>query len=57
MHITGLVVEDVYEPRQFYIIRNTQAALMLIQWLPDIQSHDLQLWLSECLRQVIRKTE
>ena len=32
------------------VIHNPQAALLLIQWLPDIQSHHLQTWLSDSLR-------
>ncbi|KAK2169991.1 hypothetical protein LSH36_5g09019 [Paralvinella palmiformis] len=32
------------------VLHNPQAALLLIQWLPDIQSHHLQTWLSDCLR-------
>jgi len=31
------------------VLHNTHAAIMLIHWLPDIQSHDLQDWLSEHL--------
>ncbi len=32
------------------MIHNTHAAIMLLHWLPDIQSHELQVWLSENLR-------
>ena len=33
-------------------MQNPQAAIMLVKWLPDIQSHDLQTWLSESLSQL-----
>ena len=44
------VVEGIYEEKKPFSVHNTQAAIMLIQWLPDIHSHDLQIWLSENLR-------
>lgn len=31
------------------MIRNVQSALMLLCWLPDIQSKELQIWLAEHL--------
>ena len=46
------VIEGVYEENCTYTVHNTHAAIMLIQWLPDIQSHDLQIWLAEHLRQL-----
>ncbi|XP_060592045.1 neurobeachin-like protein 1, partial [Ruditapes philippinarum] len=50
--VLHLVVEGDYEENCTYNIHNTHAAIMLIQWLPDIQSHDLQIWLAEHLRQL-----
>ncbi|XP_053386541.1 neurobeachin-like protein 1 [Mercenaria mercenaria] len=50
--VLSLVVEGVYEENCTYTVHNTHAAIMLIQWLPDIQSHDLQIWLMEHLRQL-----
>ena len=45
------VIEDVYQDwrSQNHTIRNGQAILMLLLWLPDIQSHDIQNWLMRCL--------
>ncbi|KAK3582874.1 hypothetical protein CHS0354_012486 [Potamilus streckersoni] len=49
--VLNLVLEGTYdEKHESHTVHNTQAAMMLIQWLPDIQSHDLQIWLSENLR-------
>lgn len=31
------------------MIRNVQSAIMLLCWLPDIQSKELQIWLAEHL--------
>ena len=36
-------VEAEFDPNKHYIIHNIQAILMLVQWMPDIQSHDLQV--------------
>ncbi|WAR10788.1 NBEL1-like protein [Mya arenaria] len=50
--LLNLVVEGSYKetfPKQ---VNNTQAAILLLQWLPDIQSHDLQIWLTSLLRQL-----
>ena len=46
------VVEAKVELTKIYPIKNVQAALLLVQWLPDIQSHDLQIWLSDWLRRL-----
>ena len=43
------VVEEHYESSNKMRVVNTQAAMMLLQWLPDIQSHELQVWLAEQL--------
>ncbi|XP_041374666.1 neurobeachin-like protein 1 [Gigantopelta aegis] len=48
--LLSLVVEDAFVEKEEHVVHNTQAALMLLQWLPDIQSHDLQIWLSQSLR-------
>lgn len=48
--VLNLVVEAEYEEKKSHIVHNINAAIMLIQWLPDIQSHDLQIWLAEHLR-------
>ncbi|KAK7111968.1 hypothetical protein V1264_011504 [Littorina saxatilis] len=47
--LLDLVVEEHYESSGKMRVINTQAAAMLLQWLPDIQSHDLQVWLAEQL--------
>ncbi|XP_064646322.1 neurobeachin-like protein 1 isoform X2 [Lineus longissimus] len=47
--VLSLVVECEFTIDKPQVIHNRQAALMLVHWLPDIQSHDLQIWLSECL--------
>ena len=52
LSILELIVEDDYRADCEYVIRNVQAVLILVQWLPFIQSHDLQLWLAECLQHV-----
>lgn len=46
------VVESVYEEGKQFTVHNTHAAIMLSQWVPDLQSHDLQIWLTEHLRQL-----
>lgn len=43
------VVEGDFSNESNRSVHNTQAAVMLVYWLPDIQSHDLQIWLSERL--------
>jgi len=43
------VIEGRFEGGATNSVCNPEAAIMLIQWLPDIQSHDLQTWLSESL--------
>ncbi|XP_067686159.1 neurobeachin-like protein 1 [Haliotis asinina] len=48
--VLNLVVEGEFSEKEKQIVHNTQAALMLLQWLPDIQSHDLQVWVSERLK-------
>ena len=45
-------MEGTFEGGTNYPIKNVQAALMLIQWLPDIESRDIQLWLAESLRMI-----
>ncbi|KAK3083537.1 hypothetical protein FSP39_025014, partial [Pinctada imbricata] len=47
--VLDLVVEGDFDISQPQLIQNTQAAIMLLCWLPDIQSHDLQIWLAENL--------
>lgn len=47
--LLDLVVEEQYESSSKMRVVNTQAAMMLLQWLPDIQSHELQVWLAERL--------
>ncbi|XP_069107826.1 neurobeachin-like protein 1 isoform X1 [Argopecten irradians] len=47
--VLNLVVEDEFDNDKVLSVHNTQAAIMLLCWLPDIQSHDLQIWLSESL--------
>ena len=44
------VVEGRFGDADSRNVNNVHAALMLVQWLPDIQSHDLQVWLSESLK-------
>ena len=45
------VIEDVYQDwrAQTHTIRNAQALHVLLLWLPDIQSQDIQNWLVKCL--------
>ncbi|KAL4217498.1 Neurobeachin-like protein 1 [Mactra antiquata] len=50
--VLNLVVESLYEENKQFTVYNTEAAIMLIQWVPDIQSHDYQIWLTEHLRQL-----
>ncbi|KGL97444.1 Neurobeachin-like 1, partial [Charadrius vociferus] len=33
-------------------ISNVQPLLLLIQWLPELESHDLQIFISNCLRRI-----
>ncbi|KAH3749057.1 hypothetical protein DPMN_183547, partial [Dreissena polymorpha] len=47
--VLSLVVEGPYIEAGSHHVANSQCALLLIQWLPDIQSHDLQTWLTELL--------
>ncbi|KAK7507554.1 hypothetical protein BaRGS_00001489, partial [Batillaria attramentaria] len=47
--LLDLVVEETQESGDKTRVCNTQAAMMLLQWLPDIQSHELQVWLAERL--------
>ncbi|CAI9726854.1 1 isoform X1 [Octopus vulgaris] len=48
--ILNLVVEDVFDDHKLQNIRNVPAAKLLLHWLPDIQSADLQVWLSKKLQ-------
>ncbi|CAH1788242.1 unnamed protein product [Owenia fusiformis] len=50
--LLDLITEETFDTSSIATVHNAQAALMLIQWLPDIQSHDLQIWLTECLKVV-----
>lgn len=50
------VVETDFDNTKHQVVHNTQAAVMLLHWLPDIQSHDLQIWLSENLGNLCAKT-
>ena len=43
------MVEEQYESSNKMHVVNTQAAMMLLQWLPDVQSWELQVWLAEQL--------
>ncbi|XP_025103761.1 neurobeachin-like protein 1 isoform X2 [Pomacea canaliculata] len=47
--LLDLVVEDTYESGNKMQVCNTEAAIMLLRWLPDIQSRELQVWLAEQL--------
>ncbi|KAH3749087.1 hypothetical protein DPMN_183577 [Dreissena polymorpha] len=40
--VLSLVVEGPYSEEGSHHMANSQCSLVLIQWLPDIQSHDLQ---------------
>lgn len=42
-------MEDTYESGNKMQVCNTEAAIMLLRWLPDIQSRELQVWLAEQL--------
>lgn len=48
--LLNLVVEDVFDEKKFQNVRNVPAALLLFDWLPDIHSAELQIWLSKTLR-------
>ncbi|ESO94157.1 hypothetical protein LOTGIDRAFT_232423 [Lottia gigantea] len=48
--LLNLVVEDCYVEKDKFIVHNTQVGVILLQWLPDIHSHDLQIWLSNELK-------
>ncbi|KAL5005989.1 hypothetical protein ScPMuIL_017147 [Solemya velum] len=48
--VLNLVVECEFVEKKCHAVCNTEATNMLLYWLPDIQSHDLQIWLSENLR-------
>ncbi|XP_076087925.1 neurobeachin-like protein 1 isoform X3 [Mytilus galloprovincialis] len=54
--VLNLVVETEFDGTKHLVVHNTQAAIMLLHWLPDIQSHDLQMWLSECLGTLCAKS-
>ena len=43
------VVEEEFCEGKNHVIRNVQSALMLLCWLPDIQSKELQIWLADHL--------
>lgn len=47
--VLNLVVEDEFCEDKNHMIRNVQSAIMLLCWLPDIQSKELQIWLAEHL--------
>ncbi|XP_014667639.1 PREDICTED: neurobeachin-like protein 1 [Priapulus caudatus] len=47
--LLNMVVEGDYKYAKDKSMANIGAALMLVHWLPDIHSHDLQSWLSERL--------
>ncbi|XP_021366386.1 neurobeachin-like protein 1 isoform X2 [Mizuhopecten yessoensis] len=53
--VLNLVVEGEFDETKEHNVQNTQAAVMLLCWLPDIQSHDLQIWLSESLSKLCGK--
>lgn len=44
--LLDMVVEDSSGGSRKMWVVNSQAAMILLQWLPDIQSHDLQVWLA-----------
>ncbi|XP_066264160.1 neurobeachin-like protein 1 isoform X5 [Branchiostoma lanceolatum] len=48
----GMMVEGEFKPGTAQHIQNTKAAALLIQWVPELQSHDLQIWLTDSLRKV-----
>lgn len=48
------IVEGHFEDGKVNALRNAHAAVMLVQWLPDIESHDLQTWLALSLVQLAR---
>ena len=43
------MIEGSFENGATQPVRNAQAAIMLVNWLPDIQSHDTQTWLADNL--------
>ncbi|XP_061165431.1 neurobeachin-like protein 1 isoform X2 [Saccostrea echinata] len=47
--VLNLVVEEEFCEGKSHMIRNVQSALMLLCWLPDIQSKELQIWLADHL--------
>ncbi|XP_078323505.1 neurobeachin-like protein 1 isoform X4 [Crassostrea virginica] len=47
--VLNLVVEEEFCEGKNHVIRNVQSALMLLCWLPDIQSKELQIWLADHL--------
>eukprot|EP00058_Branchiostoma_floridae_P012964 XP_002598452.1 hypothetical protein BRAFLDRAFT_83269 [Branchiostoma floridae] len=48
----GMMVEGEFKPGTPQHIHNTKAVALLIQWVPELQSHDLQIWLTDSLRKV-----
>ena len=43
------VIEGSFDDGTMQPVRNAKAAIMLVNWLPDIQSHDTQTWLADSL--------
>ena len=55
--VLDMVIEGPYKSGGTYPVCNAQAALMLIQWLPDIQSVELQVRLEQLPFEFIRTSD
>ncbi|XP_059178496.1 neurobeachin-like protein 1 [Physella acuta] len=52
MSLLDFVVESSYVNTRVHVIRNAPVAVFLIEWLKSIQSHDMQVWLSEEMKKL-----
>ncbi|XP_069082133.1 neurobeachin-like protein 1 isoform X2 [Pleurodeles waltl] len=50
--LMNMAVEGHHTSVGIYGISNVQPLLLLIEWLPDIESHELQIFISDCLKRI-----
>ncbi|XP_069471622.1 neurobeachin-like protein 1 isoform X2 [Ambystoma mexicanum] len=50
--LMNMAVEGHHSSVGIFGISNVQPLLLLIEWLPDLQSHELQIFISDCLKRI-----
>uniref|UniRef100_A0A2C9M808 BEACH domain-containing protein n=1 Tax=Biomphalaria glabrata TaxID=6526 RepID=A0A2C9M808_BIOGL len=50
--LLDLIEEGPFQTTKCHVIRNTQAAVLLMKWVEHIQTPELQVWLSEEMKKV-----